>query len=92
MARRTCGAGKYARTGYQTRQLCKGHERGGWANGRCKKVNSHWLADTARLQEAQARWLFELKVQKSKLARVCSPSKVARGTSEQARQTCSARN
>ncbi|PKI32376.1 hypothetical protein CRG98_047235, partial [Punica granatum] len=85
VARRTCGAGKYARRG------CKRHERGGSANFRCKKVNSHGLVDPARLQEARARWLGELSVQESKLARVSRPGKVARGTSEVARRTFGAR-
>ncbi|PKI74521.1 hypothetical protein CRG98_005063 [Punica granatum] len=67
-----------------------GHERGGSANLRCRKVNSHGLADSARLQEAQVRWLGELAVQESKLARVSRPDKVARGTSEVARRTCGA--
>ncbi|PKI74124.1 hypothetical protein CRG98_005483, partial [Punica granatum] len=52
------------------------------------KVSSHGLADPARLQEARARWLGELAVQESKLARVSRPSKVARGTSEVARRSC----
>ncbi|PKI34212.1 hypothetical protein CRG98_045396, partial [Punica granatum] len=84
--------GKVARgTSEQTRQGCKGHERGGSANLRCKKVNSHGLADPARLQGARARWLGELAMQESKLARVSRPGKVARGTSEVARRTCDAR-
>ncbi|PKI37441.1 hypothetical protein CRG98_042168, partial [Punica granatum] len=41
-----------------------------------------------KLQEARARWLDELAVQESKLARVSRPDKVARGTSEVARRTC----
>ncbi|PKI32898.1 hypothetical protein CRG98_046711 [Punica granatum] len=49
----------------QTRQGCKRHERGGSANLRCRKVSSHWLADPARLQQALARWLYELAVQES---------------------------
>ncbi|PKI33699.1 hypothetical protein CRG98_045909 [Punica granatum] len=77
VARRTCGVGK-------------GHERGGSENLRCRKVNSHGLADLARLQEARARWFGELAVQESKLARVSRPSKVAGGTSEVVRRTCSA--
>ncbi|PKI43666.1 hypothetical protein CRG98_035941 [Punica granatum] len=60
--------------------------------GAGKKVNSHGLADPARLQEARARWLGELAVQEMKLARVSRPGKVARGTSEVARRTCGARN
>ncbi|PKI35116.1 hypothetical protein CRG98_044493, partial [Punica granatum] len=56
---------------------CKRHERGGSANLRCRKVSSHGLANPARLQEARARWLGELAVQESKLARVSKPSKVA---------------
>ncbi|PKI35069.1 hypothetical protein CRG98_044538 [Punica granatum] len=67
---------------------CKRHERGGSANLRCKKVNSHWLVDPARLQEARARLLGELTVQEIKLVWVSRPSKVARGTSEVARRTC----
>ncbi|PKI37282.1 hypothetical protein CRG98_042325 [Punica granatum] len=59
-------------------------------NLRCKKVNSHGLADPARLQEARGRWLEELAAQESKLARVRRPDKVARGTSEVARRTCGA--
>ncbi|PKI37439.1 hypothetical protein CRG98_042169 [Punica granatum] len=54
------------------------------------------------LHEARARWLGELAVQESKLARVSrpgkesklarviKPGKVARGTSEAARRTCGA--
>ncbi|PKI71345.1 hypothetical protein CRG98_008257, partial [Punica granatum] len=91
VARRTCGAGKYARTGLQIRQGCKRHEGGGSANLRCEKVNSHGLADPARLQEARAWWLGELAVQESKLARVSRLGKVARGTSELARRTCGIR-
>ncbi|PKI43668.1 hypothetical protein CRG98_035943 [Punica granatum] len=78
VARRTCD---------RTRQSCKRHERGGSANLRCKKVNSNGLADTARLQEARARWLGELAVQEMKLARVSGPGKVARGTNEVAQRT-----
>ncbi|PKI62934.1 hypothetical protein CRG98_016673 [Punica granatum] len=78
VALRTCGAGK--------------HERGGSANLRCKKVNSNGLVDPARLQEARARWLGELAVWESKLARVSGPGKVARGTSVAARRTYVARN
>ncbi|PKI41834.1 hypothetical protein CRG98_037775 [Punica granatum] len=70
VARRTCGAGKLACSGYQTRPGCKWRERGGSANLRCRKVSSHGLADPARLREARARWLGELNVQESKLARV----------------------
>ncbi|PKI45027.1 hypothetical protein CRG98_034581 [Punica granatum] len=73
-----------------TRQGCKRHERGGSANLRCRKVSSHGLADLARLQKARARWLGELAVQESKLARVSRPGKVAKGTSEVARRTCGA--
>ncbi|PKI38481.1 hypothetical protein CRG98_041128 [Punica granatum] len=58
-------------------ESCKRHERGGSANLRCWKVSSHELEDPARLQ-------------KSKLARVSRPDKVARGTSEVARRTCGA--
>ncbi|PKI35067.1 hypothetical protein CRG98_044536 [Punica granatum] len=65
------------------------------ARGTCgagKKVISHGIADPARLQEAQARWLGELAVQeKSKLARVSGSGKVARGSNEVARRTCDAR-
>ncbi|OWM84396.1 hypothetical protein CDL15_Pgr002724 [Punica granatum] len=92
VARRTCGAGKYARTGYQTRQLCKRHERGGSANLRCRKVTSHGLADPARLQGARARWLGEVVVQESELARVSRLGKVARGMGEVARRNSGARN
>ncbi|PKI32683.1 hypothetical protein CRG98_046926, partial [Punica granatum] len=82
--------GKVARGTSETRQGCKRHERGGSANLLCRKGNSHGLADPARLQEARARWLGELAVQKRKLARVSRPGKVARGTSEVARRTCGA--
>ncbi|PKI75952.1 hypothetical protein CRG98_003654 [Punica granatum] len=67
-----------------------GQERGGSANLRCKKVSSHRLADRARFQEARARWLGELAVQESYLARISKPGKVPRGTSEVARRTCGA--
>ncbi|PKI38308.1 hypothetical protein CRG98_041303 [Punica granatum] len=87
---RTCGAGKWARTSQQTRQGCNMHERGGSANLPCRKVNSHGLANPARLEEARARWLGELAVQESKLARVSKPSKVARGTSGVVWRTCGA--
>ncbi|PKH94008.1 hypothetical protein CRG98_049772, partial [Punica granatum] len=30
----------------------------------CKKLNSHELTDAARLQEARARWLGELRCRK----------------------------
>ncbi|PKI75702.1 hypothetical protein CRG98_003904 [Punica granatum] len=90
VAQWTCGAGKLARTGWQTRQGCKGHERGGSANLRCRKVSSHGLADPARLQGARARWLGELAVQESKLARMSRPGKITRGTREVARRTCGA--
>ncbi|OWM84442.1 hypothetical protein CDL15_Pgr026450 [Punica granatum] len=73
-----------------TRQGCKRQERGGSSNLLCRKVNSHGLADPPRLQEARARWLGELAVLESKLARVCRPAKVASGTSEVARRTCGA--
>ncbi|OWM84423.1 hypothetical protein CDL15_Pgr011551 [Punica granatum] len=79
--------GKVARGTSKTRQGCKRHERGDSANLRCKKVNSHGLADPSRLQEARARWLGEHAVQKSKLARVSRPGKVARGTSKVAQRT-----
>ncbi|OWM77184.1 hypothetical protein CDL15_Pgr023429 [Punica granatum] len=65
-------------------------ERVGSANLRCKKVSSHRLADRARLQEARVRWLGELAVQESYLARNSKPGKVPRGTSEVARRTCGA--
>ncbi|OWM77090.1 hypothetical protein CDL15_Pgr007985 [Punica granatum] len=70
-----------------TRQGCKRHERRGSANLRCKKLNTQGLADPARLKEARAWWLGELAVHESKLARVSGTGKVARGTSEVARQT-----
>ncbi|PKI62923.1 hypothetical protein CRG98_016682 [Punica granatum] len=56
--------------------------------GAGKKVSSHGLADQTRLQGAGGRWLGELAVQESKLARVSRPSKVAGGTSEVVRRTC----
>ncbi|PKI47279.1 hypothetical protein CRG98_032338 [Punica granatum] len=88
---RVCRPGKVARgTSEHTRQGCKRHERGGSANLRCRKVNSQGLADPGRLQEARARWLSELAMQESKLARVSRPGKVARGTSEVAQRTCDA--
>ncbi|PKI37883.1 hypothetical protein CRG98_041725 [Punica granatum] len=71
-------------------ESCKRHERGGSANLRCKKVNSNEIADPARLQEARARCLGELAVQEMNLARASRPGKVARGTSEAVRRTCSA--
>ncbi|PKI35104.1 hypothetical protein CRG98_044510 [Punica granatum] len=74
-ARRTCGVGK-----------CKRHGCGGSANLRCRKVSSHGLADSARLQEARTRWLSEFAMQESKLERVSRPRKVTRGTSEVARK------
>ncbi|PKI75953.1 hypothetical protein CRG98_003655 [Punica granatum] len=49
---------------------------------RYKILNSHGLADPARLQEARARLLGEHAVQDIKLARVSRPNKVARGTNE----------
>ncbi|PKI63933.1 hypothetical protein CRG98_015674 [Punica granatum] len=55
------------------------------------KVSSHGLADLARLQEARARWLSELAMRESKLARVSKPGKIARGSSEMARRNCDAR-
>ncbi|PKI34484.1 hypothetical protein CRG98_045128 [Punica granatum] len=88
---RVSSPGKVARGTSETRQGCKGHERGGSANLRCNKVNSHGLAEPARLQEARARWFGELAVQESKLARVSRPGKFARGTREVARRTCDAR-
>ncbi|PKI37284.1 hypothetical protein CRG98_042327 [Punica granatum] len=73
--------GKVARsTGEVARRTC---EAG-------KKVSSHGLADSARLQGARAWWLNELAVQESKLVRVSRPGKVGRGTSEVARRTCGA--
>ncbi|PKI39048.1 hypothetical protein CRG98_040559 [Punica granatum] len=60
---------KVARGTSETLQGCKRHERGGSANWRCMKVNSHGLADPPRLQEARARWLGELAMHESKLAR-----------------------
>ncbi|PKI40555.1 hypothetical protein CRG98_039049, partial [Punica granatum] len=84
--------GKAARsTGEVARQACKGHERCGSMNLRCRKVSSHGLADRARLQGARARWLGELAVQESKLVRVSRPDKVARGRREVARRTCGSR-
>ncbi|PKI54932.1 hypothetical protein CRG98_024675 [Punica granatum] len=80
--------GKVARSTTETRQGCKKHDRGVSANMRCKKLNSHGLADPARLQEARARCLGELAVQEIKLASVSRPTNVARGTSEVARRTC----
>ncbi|PKI71349.1 hypothetical protein CRG98_008261 [Punica granatum] len=71
-------------------ESCKRHGRAGSANLRCRKVGSHGLADPARLQEARASRLGKLAVQESRLARVSRPGKVARGTGEQARQTCGA--
>ncbi|OWM84416.1 hypothetical protein CDL15_Pgr002281 [Punica granatum] len=68
----TCGARKYSRTGRgpgKTGQGCKMQEGGGSANFRCQKLNSHGLADPAMLQEARAKWLGELAMQESKLAR-----------------------
>ncbi|PKI54945.1 hypothetical protein CRG98_024664 [Punica granatum] len=73
-------------------KLARRQERGGSVNLRCKKLNSHGLAGPSILQEAGARWLGELAVQEIKLARVSRPGKVARGTSEEARRTCGARN
>ncbi|PKI31873.1 hypothetical protein CRG98_047736, partial [Punica granatum] len=59
-----------------TGQGCKRHERGGSANLRLKKVNSHGLADRARLQEARARWLSELAMQESKLPLVANRARL----------------
>ncbi|PKI32293.1 hypothetical protein CRG98_047316, partial [Punica granatum] len=56
----------------------------------CGVGNSHGLADRARLQAPRARWLGELAVLESKLARVCRPDEVARRMSEAARRTCGA--
>ncbi|PKI34629.1 hypothetical protein CRG98_044980 [Punica granatum] len=58
---------------------------------RCRKVSSHGLADPARLQEARARWVGEIAMQESKLARISRPDNVARGTSEMGRRNCDAR-
>ncbi|PKI58383.1 hypothetical protein CRG98_021224 [Punica granatum] len=66
-------------------QGCKKHERGVSSNLRCKKLNSHGLADPAMLQEARERWLGELAVQEKQIAQVRRPGKFARGTSEVAR-------
>ncbi|PKI75955.1 hypothetical protein CRG98_003657 [Punica granatum] len=55
---------------------------------RCKKIRSNRLADPARLQVDRGRWLGELAVHESKLARVSRPRKDAGGTSEVARRTC----
>ncbi|OWM84414.1 hypothetical protein CDL15_Pgr002279 [Punica granatum] len=77
---------KLARTG----QGCKMQEGGGSANFRCQKLNSHGLADPAMLQEARARWLGELAMQESKLARISRTGKVARGTREVPQLTCGA--
>ncbi|PKI37292.1 hypothetical protein CRG98_042319 [Punica granatum] len=85
---RVCRPSNVATTTSETRQGCKRHERSVSVNLRCKKLNSHGLADQAMLQEARARWLGELAVQESKLARVSRPSNVARGTSEVAWRTC----
>ncbi|PKI38304.1 hypothetical protein CRG98_041299 [Punica granatum] len=75
----------------KTRRGCKRHERGGSANLLCRKVGSHGLANSTRLQHARARWLGELAVQESKLERVGRPGKVVRGTKEVAQRTCGAR-
>ncbi|PKI36167.1 hypothetical protein CRG98_043442 [Punica granatum] len=85
------GTSEVARRTCKTGQGCKRHERGGSANLRFKKVNSHGLAELARLQEARARWFGELAVQESKLARVSRPGKFAKGTTEVVRRTCGAR-
>ncbi|OWM84418.1 hypothetical protein CDL15_Pgr002283 [Punica granatum] len=90
----TCGARKYSRTGRgpgKTGQGCKMQEGGGSANFRCQKLNSHGLADPAMLQEARAKWLGELAMQESKLARISRTGKVARGTREVPQLTCGAR-
>ncbi|PKH93960.1 hypothetical protein CRG98_049800, partial [Punica granatum] len=61
---------------------------------RCKKATSHGLASPARFQEARARWLVELAVlesnlaRESKLARVTRPGIFARGPNEVGRRTC----
>ncbi|OWM82725.1 hypothetical protein CDL15_Pgr024663 [Punica granatum] len=80
------GTNEVGRRTYGGLQRCKRHERGGSANLRCKKVNSHGLVDPARLQEARARLLGELAVQEIKLARVSRPIKVARGTGQVVRR------
>ncbi|PKI37291.1 hypothetical protein CRG98_042318 [Punica granatum] len=82
--------GKVARGTSETGQGCKILEGSGSANFRCQKLNLHGLTDPARLKEARARWLGELSVEESKLARVSRPGKVARGTSKVARRTCGA--
>ncbi|PKI58101.1 hypothetical protein CRG98_021506 [Punica granatum] len=116
LARRTCGAGRCARTGYQTQQSFKRRAR--WLRelamqksklarvsrrgkvrrstsevarrtcgaGRCARTGYQ----TQQSFKRRARWLRELAMQKSKLARVIKPGKVARGTSELARRTCGA--
>ncbi|PKI58132.1 hypothetical protein CRG98_021475 [Punica granatum] len=48
------------------------------------------VSDLARLQEARARWHYELGVQENKLVRVSRPGRVRRGTSEVDRRTCGA--
>ncbi|PKI39404.1 hypothetical protein CRG98_040205 [Punica granatum] len=59
--------GKVARgTSEEARRTC----------GAGKKVSSHGLADPARLQEARASWLGELKVLEIKLARVSIPARL----------------
>ncbi|PKI35072.1 hypothetical protein CRG98_044541 [Punica granatum] len=73
-----------------TRQGCKRHEPGGSANLRCRKVNSHGLADPASLRGAREWWLNELEVQESKLAWVSRPGKVEIGMRELVRRTCGA--
>ncbi|PKI71347.1 hypothetical protein CRG98_008259 [Punica granatum] len=100
-ARRTLGAESELARVSRPNKVARG-ERGGSANLRCRKVNSdgladpgrkvssHELADPAGFQEAPASWLGELALQEVNLARVSTPGKVARGTSEVARRTCGA--
>ncbi|OWM66952.1 hypothetical protein CDL15_Pgr022308 [Punica granatum] len=75
----------------KTQQGCRRHERGGSENLRCRKVNTHGLADPASLQGARTRQFEELAVQESKLARISRPGKIARGTREVAWRTCETR-
>ncbi|PKI34213.1 hypothetical protein CRG98_045397 [Punica granatum] len=89
LARQESKIARISRLG-KTWQGCKRHERGGSANLRGRKVKSHELADSARLQGVRAWRLNELAVQECKLAPVSRPGKVASGTSEVARRTCGA--
>ncbi|PKI35102.1 hypothetical protein CRG98_044508 [Punica granatum] len=82
--------GKVARSTGETRQGCKKHGRGGSANLRGRKIKSHGLADSARLQEARARWLSEFARQENKIARISRLGKVARSTGEVAQRICEA--